>query len=87
MLMAAFKCLFKREYKALLINVLGVITQCTMMSIYCLCLFTVFYDYFKSSIGDIQGRVMAFNATFNTIQLYRGGQLYWSGWLANHFFF
>ena len=52
--------------------------------VYCLCLFTVFYDYFTSSIDGIQGRVMALNATFNTIQLYRGGQLYWSVWLASH---
>ena len=54
--------------------------------VYCLCLFTVFYDYFTSSIDGIQGRVMALNATFNSIQLYRGGQLYWSVWLANHLF-
>jgi hypothetical protein len=54
--------------------------------VYCLCLFTVFYDYFTSSIDGIQGRVMALNATFNTIQLYRGGQLYWSVWLTIHLF-
>ena len=44
--------------------------------VYCLRLCTVFYDYFTSSIDGIQGRVMALNATFNSIQLYRGGQLY-----------
>jgi hypothetical protein len=53
---------------------------------YCLRLCTVFYDYFTSSIDGIQGRVMALNATFNSIQLYRGGQLYWPVWLANHVF-
>ena len=35
--------------------------------VYCLCLFTVFYYYFTSSIDGIQGRVMALNPTFNTI--------------------
>ena len=55
------------EYNALLINVLEVITQCTMMFI--VCLFTVFYDYFMSSIDGIHGRVMASNATFITISV------------------
>ena len=52
------------EYNALLINVLEVITQCTMMHIA-----FVFLQYFTSSIDGTQGRVMAFNATFNTISV------------------